>query len=276
MRAVINNSRSEQDPIKTPTDSAREAAFNKSTLGGTGAISREGVKALGTDGDDGGGDEFGEWPLTAEEELQLSQVHFPALPETPQKTAKRDVIATPGSKRTREEDTLPTPQTRTTSKLEPCLKDDDVFTSPTKRLKGGMWDSTEKSGLLSPSVTPNPGRIRNSTSEKTDPTTQETSTDYDITEQVIELLQGQTISNETALKLRDTLNKYALKTSGIIKGRAITRLALKTKDVTISELQQRITSLETERAMDKAIIKNIKSDIAHSIASKQGRGRGHS
>ena len=59
-----------------------------------------------------------------------------------------------------------------------------------------------------------------------------------------------------------------------MKGRDITRVALKAKDAKIAELQQKITALEKEREMDKSIIRHFKSDMAESIASRQRRGRG--
>ena len=47
--------------------------------------------------------------------------------------------------------------------------------------------------------------------------------------------------------VKDTLNSYALRVSGIEKGRDITRLALKKKDEKIAELERRIQDLEAER-----------------------------
>lgn len=88
------------------------------------------------------------------------------------------------------------------------------------------------------------------------------------------VLKDQNLDEGTASKLRDLLNKHALRVSGIVKGRDITRLALKVKDTKIAELQQRITALETGREMDKTTIAQFKRDISESIVSKPAHGRG--
>jgi hypothetical protein len=90
----------------------------------------------------------------------------------------------------------------------------------------------------------------------------------------MELLKDQHLDEETSSKLRELLNKQALRVSGIAKGRDITRVALKAKDSKIAELQQKITALSAEREMDKTIIEHFKRDVAQSIASRRGRGRG--
>jgi len=87
-------------------------------------------------------------------------------------------------------------------------------------------------------------------------------------------LKDQHIDEETTSNLRTLLNKHALKISGIAKGRDITRVALKAKDAKIAELQQKITSLESEREMDKTVIRHFKADMAHSVEKRRGRGRG--
>ena len=172
---------------------------------------------------------------------------------------------TPGSKRKRDEDTLPTPVTGGT-------KNGDIFNTPSSR---GIWGRTQHSGLRSPSNTPTPSRFRDAT-EKGETRGETTNQGYDITEEIFELLRSQHIDEETSSSLRQLLNKHALKISGIAKGRDVTRLALKAKDVKIAELQEKITALEIEREMDKTIIRHFKSDMAQSISAKRGRGRGRS
>lgn len=51
-----------------------------------------------------------------------------------------------------------------------------------------------------------------------------------------------------------SLDQHHLKTQGIIRGRDISRMALKKKDEEIQALKERIESLETEREMDKVVI----------------------
>ena len=181
MRAVINNSRTEPDGLRTPADSKREKKVAEPSSG------HNRVQDLGKANED----EFGEFPLSAEDVEEIAErTEQPELrptphPETPRKATKTDPFMTPGSKRKREGEALPTPVTGT-------LQDEDVFTSPTGRLKGYMWDGNERFGLRSPSATPTPGRFRDAIMID-DPAEEKPKTGYDITEEVMELLKGQNI-----------------------------------------------------------------------------------
>ena len=241
--------------------------MDKSAVEGHSRASNKWIADLGKADEE----EFGEFPSFAGhvEIVAPPAERWTALPgsypETPRKAVKTDQFATPGSKRKRE-DALPTPVTGGS-------RGDDVFGTPsTTRLKGGMWDENEHFGLRSPSKTPITSRFRDST-EPAENCSENRSQSYDITDEVMELLKDQHIDEHTSYNLRQLLNKHALKISGIAKGRDITRIALKSKDAKIAELQQRITMLETEREMDKTVIRHFKSDIANSI-SMRGRGRG--
>jgi hypothetical protein len=263
MRAVINNSRTEPDELRTRADSTGEKKAAEPSSG------KNWIQNLGKADED----EFGEFPLSAQdvEEVALKaeqqRPQPPPYPETPRKAVKTDTFVTPGSKRKRGEDTLLTP-------ISGGIKDENLFTSSsTGRLKGHMWDGNEPFGLRSPSATPTPSRFRDAV-EGLELSAEKTKQGYDITEEVMGLLKDQHIDDETWSILKELLSKYAMKTSGIAKGRDITRIALKAKDAKIAELQQKITALETEREMDKTIIRHFKSDMAQSIISKRGRGRG--
>jgi hypothetical protein len=252
----MNNSRTEPD--RTPTQYTKKPDAPPS---------RNRTKDLGNSDED----EFGEFPLSAQDVEEVSHQVYgrepsaTPLPETPRKAIKTEYAITPGSKRKREEDVLPTPSTR-------GLRDEDVFASG--RLQGHTWDGNERSGLRSPSATPTPSRFMNALQDaKSQP--EKSKQGYDISEEVMGLLKDQHIDNDTSSALQSLLSKHAMKFSGIAKGRDITRVALKAKDVKIAELQQKITALETEREMDKTIIRTFKSDMAHSVSSR-GRGRGRS
>jgi len=266
---LLSNSRSEPDPLRTPSDASR----NRKTLQGHDAGSNKCMEGLKREEED----EFGDWPLTPEDEENVTKRvekampgAFPETPETPRKAVKFSEDVTPGSKRKRDVgEMLPTP--RSTGR-----KDEDIFTTPatSKRFDGGMWDGNE---FATPDnvTTPTPFRFHNPPSPSKDTEGSETtpSRNYDITAEVMELLLKDTyISSETQTKLKDLLNKHALKISGIAKGRDITRVALRSKDLKIAELQQKIGQMEQEREMDKAIIKRFKSDIADSVTRK-ARGR---
>ena len=55
------------------------------------------------------------------------------------------------------------------------------------------------------------------------------------------------------------LNRHDLKTQGIIRGRDMTRLALKKKDGEIMNLRERVANLEAQRELDRTLIDGMKS-----------------
>ncbi|KFX97496.1 hypothetical protein O988_04843 [Pseudogymnoascus sp. VKM F-3808] len=256
-KAVLHNSRSEAGPSITPKNPGNQAQ------------DIEGSKVVDLDKD--GEDEFGEWPLGAEDELEAIEAAERAVsmgpPETPRKALKTSTFTTPGSKRERSgEDSWPTPATNTTSRAE------DIFGTPTPaRLQHPELDSASKRGLISPSASPAPNRRLDFGSVAASGA--RGSTDYEITEEVLQLLEGQPVEDETIANVRGLLNRYALKNSGIEKGRDVTRLALKARDAKIEDLQQQVATLESKREMDKAIIRHFKDDMSASV-TKRGRGRG--
>jgi hypothetical protein len=270
MGAVMNNTRSEQDQLRTSTETVRD----KRTVEGHSAASNKFMADLAKEEED----EFGSFSLPPDVAREMAKVVDQAemrSPETPGKAAKTSYLATPGSKRKREEDTLPTPVTggsKSAVGYNGGLNDDDVFGTSSHTLKGtGMWDGSDRFGFRSPSATPSQYR------EPTEPIEdhrERVQQSYDISEEVMEILGDQHIDEETTASLRELLNKHALKISGIAKGRDITRVALKAKDAKIAELQQKISALEAERDLDKTIIRHFKSDMAQSIEKRRSRGRG--
>jgi uncharacterized membrane protein YgaE (UPF0421/DUF939 family) len=57
-----------------------------------------------------------------------------------------------------------------------------------------------------------------------------------------------------------SLDQHHLKTQGIIRGRDISRMALKKKDEEIQALRERVERLETEREMDKVVISCLRDN----------------
>jgi len=197
-------------------------------------------------------------------------------PETPRKAAKTSYAATPGSKRKRDEDSLPTPVTgnKAISGYNRASNDDDIFGTPSATLRGDISNVNDRFGFRSPSSTPSQfAQPRDSTAASED-RGERAQQNYDITDEVMDLLRDQQIDEEVTFNLKELLNKHALKISGISKGRDITRVALKAKDAKIAELQQKINALETERDLDKRILRHYKSDMAESVERRRGRGRG--
>lgn len=261
MGAVIGNTRSEPEPMKILADPASD----KRTVEGHTAASNKFMADLARTEED----EFGGWSLSPEEERKLVQAveKEDAFSTEPfQKVAKKDQYATPSLKRKREDETLPTPITGNGKSVHKNGRMDGLINAvPSSQANGGSG----RFGLRSPSNTPTPSRFREST-DTSDAFGERFGLNYDITSEAMELLEGQKIEDEVMESLSKVLDKQALRVSGIIKGRDITRLALKNKDAKIAELQQRIAALETERELDKTIIRHL----AHSVERRRGRGRG--
>jgi hypothetical protein len=275
MGAVINNTRSEQEQRQSTTS---EAARDRMTVEGHAVASNKFMSDLAKDDEDEYGDSFA---LPPEMEKAMAMVADQAemrSPETPRKAIKTSYAATPGSKRKREEDSLPTPVTGTSKTLSAshgsALNNDDVFGTPSSHARGTLWDGNDRVGFRSPSVTPNHFSHQRESIEASEDRGDRVPHSYDITDEVMDLLKEQNLNEEVAMDLKELLNKHALKISGIAKGRDITRVALKAKDAKIAELQQKITALEAERDLDRRIIRHYKSDMAESVERRRGRGRG--
>lgn len=112
-------------------------------------------------------------------------------------------------------------------------------------------------------TTPTPSRITSSPDEEGN---------YDITSSVLSILRSASMTPETRRQIQQTLNSYALRVSGIERGRDVTRVNLKKKHEKIVELEQKIQQLEQERELDKTIISHFKKDMAESVAASRGRG----
>jgi hypothetical protein len=274
MGAVINNARSEGEQRQTPT---AEAARDKRTIEGHAAASNKLMADLVKDEGDEYGSSFELPPETERAMAKAAEQAEMQSPETPRKAVKTSYAATPGSKWKREEESLPTPVTGTSKAISgynSASNDDDVFSTPSTTLRGEILNGNDRFSFRSPSATPSQfAQPREGTAVSED-RGERTQQSYDITDEVTDLLSDQHIDEEAAKNLKELLNKHAMKISGISKGRDITRVALRAKDVKIAELQQKIAALEAERDLDKRIIRHYKSDMAQSVERRRGRGRG--
>ncbi|PBP26201.1 hypothetical protein BUE80_DR002804 [Diplocarpon rosae] len=263
MRVLLGNSRSEVERPATPASVSKENAP---------------LKAEHDDDDE----DFGDWSFSPEDEGYLARrraqtgLGSPSL-HTPCKAIKTTEFATPRSKRKLDEHMLPTPSTggRTLASYDTGRKDEDIFTTPSSRLNTRIWDADERSKLLSPSATPTPARHREqiAVSESQEFQGTRMAQNYDISDEVLELLKDQHINDGTAANLKALLSKHAMKICGIAKGRDITRVSLRAKDRKIAELQQKISALEAQRELDRTVIRHFKSDMTGSIERRRARGR---
>ncbi|RDW95252.1 hypothetical protein BP5796_01015 [Coleophoma crateriformis] len=239
MRTVLENSRSEPESAMEPAPPP-PAKRQKRVL--------DSQSTASTDSDND--DEFGDFPLSPADVQEVIAVaeRNSAYPETPRKPARTDYMATPSTKRKRDEaKTLLTPVT--------SHGGDSFMTPSTSRLKGILWDRNEQSGASSSTAMLTPANGGDGRSEDA------RGEGYELTEEAMDILRNEAISNQSSSALRQLLNKFALRASGVARGREITRVALKTKDAKIAELQQRISTLESEREMDKAVIRRLRGDI---------------
>lgn len=266
-RAVMSNSRTE--PLPGAEDrSGSLATPTKLSSGKSGKTFEQhmrestGMMAARSKESD---DEF-DWPLSPGEEKTVEEAVARASVtpssswmETPRKAVKAPIFDTPGSKRKRGfEGPYPTPNTTSSSTQE------DVFT-PISWKGSTRYDiSRNKSGSLSESPTPVRFRDASKTAHDLGHPSSQATRDYDLTEEVLGMLKDQPVDAETKTRLREVLNRHVLKSRGIVKGREISRETVKAKDTKIAELQEHISSLETEREMDRLVIRKLREDVASS------------
>jgi len=157
-------------------------------------------------------------------------------------------------------DAWPTPMTSGGIQREPLTTPDN------SNHERPLGNSDGRAHIQNPLVTPTPSRFRDAMENPDISGSSNLShDDYEITKEVMGLLRDKDIGYATSSSIRHILNQYALKTLGITRGRDITRLALKSKDTKIAELQQRITALEAERERNRAIVGRLMSDMAQSF-----------
>ncbi|KAL9623145.1 MAG: hypothetical protein Q9160_002460 [Pyrenula sp. 1 TL-2023] len=83
-----------------------------------------------------------------------------------------------------------------------------------------------------------------------------------LTTDVLRILKPVNISAEIEEELVTLLDRDSIEMKGVIKGRDISREAIKAKDKRIAELSSRIVGLEGERETNKAVIAHLKEDMA--------------
>jgi hypothetical protein len=141
----------------------------------------------------------------------------------------------------------------------------DAFTSPGKRKLASMeeegtltptlvWSPRSSAPHLPPpsaeiSMTPTPSKYRNAMSGGSG------SGASDLSLQALKILDGYNVvlPRRAQEELTELLNRHDLKTKGIIRGRDISRNAIKQKDGQIANLNERIATLESQRELNRSI-----------------------
>ncbi|EHK15666.1 uncharacterized protein TRIVIDRAFT_187712 [Trichoderma virens Gv29-8] len=84
---------------------------------------------------------------------------------------------------------------------------------------------------------------------------------HEITEQVMDLLQSQSIEPSVLQSVRSILATSARRTKGIAMGRDSARVALNEKKIKIARLQERIAALENKEQALNGQITQIKANL---------------
>jgi hypothetical protein len=82
----------------------------------------------------------------------------------------------------------------------------------------------------------------------------------ELAKSLLELMEKHEVvlPNKARKDVVSLLNRHDLKTQGIIRGRDMTRLALKKKDTEISNLKERVANLEAQRELDRTVFDGMK------------------
>ena len=209
------------------------------------------------------------WPLTGQEELDLLETaeSVAQMPETPRKAIKTGIYATPATtvekKRTlpwlqqsvdppnvsttlsatfnNQTDYLDSPSKQST-KILPTIPE-QVY-PPTPTLQASTRDTCSNSSSTQ-------GRYKDALSNPADSASS-------LTTEALAALSVTSVPQDVLTTLRGILSKHDLKSQGVVKGRDISRLALKAKEAKIVELRAKIASLEAERELDRSVIRSLR------------------
>lgn len=195
-----------------------------------------------------GDDEFG-WALGEQADVLEKRATGAGL-QTPQKAQKTGVYATPAATAKRKLPWLEQPTTPATSKGNEGA---DYFQTPSKPPASATNGNEPETPYVPPTLatksTPSPPtRHRDALSNPADSTSS-------LTSEVLNCINASNVKLPPNIlsELRSIVTKHDLKAQGTIKGRDISRLAIKAKDAKIAELQARIASLEAEREVERGV-----------------------
>ena len=223
---------------------------------------------LNDDNDDDYDDELLPWPLTGQEEQDLVvAADNIAPPETPRKAAKTGVYATPATtvQKARTLPWLQQPAEPPTMTRTPSVTTDrqiNLLDSPSKPPTKALPPIPEQAygptPTLQASTPETPAKSPSLPDRHKDALSNPADSSSSLTSDALATLAGTAIPPSVLSKLRGILSKHDLKSQGTIKGRDISRLALKAKEAKIVELQARIASLEAEREVDRSVIRSLR------------------
>lgn len=266
---MLSNSRTEPEPeldqvdaIPAP-DFGRRLGSSRKDAGGfeeymQDSSKRNAVQGREITGDDADDDDEFDWPLSPGEERSVedavSRASVEVVTPVSGKSRKMGIFDTPGTKRKRDADVYPTPDSRTNrdstvgGRERGFLQSEIVGTPTPTRYFNALNDQPSSSQASSVFDSQN--------------STATISNDLDFTDEVFNLLQEGNVKMDggTERKLKGVLDRYVLKLRGAVKGREITREALRGKERRIGELEERIRGLEVERELGRGALRGIKRE----------------
>jgi hypothetical protein len=266
--AVLSNSRTEprRDSIQEGSNAGRvskEQPKGKGLFSKTGSAIVEGDESTDSEPDSssetlkaapGGSkrkaqavmlDDDEDWGVNRSDDEDIARATDKAVLHTPAKAQKTGVYATPATTVKRKLPWLEQPVTPSTT----TNQSESYFDSPSKQQAIPLDHPETPVGQppITAATTPSPPtRYKDAFINPADSTSA-------LTAEALSALSGVNIPSEALLNLRSVLSRHDLKAQGVIKGRDISRLALKAKDAKIAELQARIASLEADREVERAV-----------------------
>jgi hypothetical protein len=242
-----------------------------------GGIKRKADTANIDDDHDSNDDELLPWPLTGQEEQDLIDAAdsvAPPPPETPRKAIKTGVYATPATtvekKRTLpwlQDSTNASDRSRTPSALS--HHHTDHLDSPSKQFTKTLPPIPEQSYSPTPtlqaSMRDTPSNFSSAQGRYKDAFANPADSVSPLVTEALAALAGTFMPEDVLTTLRGILSKHDLKSQGVVKGRDISRLALKAKEAKIAELQARVATLEAERELDRGVIRSLRWEGEHGV-----------
>ncbi|RMY39245.1 hypothetical protein D0866_02064 [Hortaea werneckii] len=230
---------------------------------------KRGANSAGMDDED---DNAFSWSLTAQEEQDLAKVAARTAPETPNKAQKTGVYATPATSGKRKLPwEMPQQQQQQQQPATPSTVGTkgktatDYFQSPSKRPVAFSPIGEELEPFLeTPHIAPTPTTAQTPTSVRhNNALVNPADSASTLTAEALSALSAVRLPPDVLSNLRSILSKHDLKTQGVTRGRDISRLALKSKEAKIAELQKRIESLEADMELDRGVIRQLRWQIEH-------------
>lgn len=213
---------------------------------------RDGIKRTAQDAFMDDDEDYFPWALTGQEEAELATVADTAALETPVKAQKTGVYATPATTAKRKLPWLQEQPTTPTARSTIEYFAETPSRAPTAAAAIADLATPQAPANLATAKSPSPpSRFRDALSNPAD-------SGSSLTSEALSVLSSANVPPDILSKLRSVLSKHDLRAQGVTKGRDISRLAIRAKEAKVAELQARVASLEAQREVDRAVIRNLR------------------